>query len=71
MFCLLPSSSHSPDKVFVRDAFSAREVSSCDLRVNFNTRINRDQVFYTYAEALAMSGQLYSDNGKDNAPGRS
>jgi hypothetical protein len=72
VFCLLPSSPYGPDKVFVGNAFSAREVSSCDLRVNFNTRVNRDQVFYTCTRPSAMPGQLYvKHNGKDDAPGRS
>src|SRR5216683_2947815 len=47
VFCLLPCSPHRLDKVFGGNSLSAREVSGCDLRIDFNTRVHRNQVFYT------------------------
>ena len=72
VFCLLPSSPNGPDKVIGGNAFSAREVSSCDLRVNFNTRVNRDQVFYTCTGASVVPPRVYfKPDDKDGVPGRS
>ena len=45
VFCLFPRSAHSLEKVFGSDAFSARKVSSCDLRIDFNSRVHRNKVF--------------------------
>lgn len=47
VFCLLPCSPHRLDKVFGGNSLSAREVSGCDLCIDFNTRVHRNQVFYT------------------------
>ncbi len=56
---LLPGSPHSLDKVFGGYAFSAREITGRDLRVDFNTRVHRDQVFYTCTGTSAAPGQFY------------
>jgi hypothetical protein len=69
---LLPSSPHGLDEVFSGNAFSACKISGRDLRVDFNTRVHRDQVFYTCTGASAVLGQLYcKNNGKNDAPGMS
>ena len=74
VFSFLPSSPNGPDKVIGGNAFSAREVSSGNLRVNFNTRVNRDQVFYTCTGASVVTGPppfYFKKNDKDDVPGRS
>jgi hypothetical protein len=58
VLCLLPSSPHSLDEIFSGNTFSTCEVSGRDLRVDFNTRVHRDQVFYTYTGASAVLQQL-------------